>query len=157
MNTASRMLSEKEQRIQQTKSRNTNGRGDTPFTCYWCAGPDKQNVCKIKREDITCAKYNKQGHRTKVCQRKMASRTVTGRRRKTLPNHTKYQAATSRGTLSTTTRIREVGIPHATVPLTSTGEHRHSIPRISHTGHRLHQDNHKQTSGGATQAGAIHK
>ena len=31
------------------------------------AGAHKQNVCKVKRKDVTCAKCNKQGHMTKVC------------------------------------------------------------------------------------------
>ena len=34
---------------------------------YRCGGAHKQNVCKVKREDVTCAKCNKQGHMTKVC------------------------------------------------------------------------------------------
>ena len=65
MNTASRMLTEKQQRVQQTKTttHNTSGRGDNnPITCYRCSGQHKQNVCKIKREDVTCAKCSKQGH-----------------------------------------------------------------------------------------------
>ena len=72
MNTASRMLAEKQQWVQQTKTtHNTGGKGDTPITCYRCGGLHKQqNVCKIKREDVTCAKCNKQGHMTKVCQSK---------------------------------------------------------------------------------------
>ena len=46
MNTASRMLTEKQQRVQQTKTTlNTSNRGDNPITCYRCRGPHKQNVC----------------------------------------------------------------------------------------------------------------
>ena len=59
MNTASRMLSEKQQRVKQARTlRNNNNRTDA----------HKQNVCEIKREDVTCSKCNKQGHMTKVCQ-----------------------------------------------------------------------------------------
>ena len=58
MNMASRMLSEKQQRVQQTKTCNT-GKGDTPITFYRCGGPHKQNISKVKREDMACAKCNR--------------------------------------------------------------------------------------------------
>ena len=82
MNMVSRMLSEKQQRVQQAKTRNTNNRGDTTITCYRCGSPHKQNVCKIKREDVTCAKCNKQGHMTKVCQSKGRKQNQDGKKGK---------------------------------------------------------------------------
>ena len=63
MNTASRMLSEKQQRAQQAKTPRNNNKTDTQIICYRCGGAHKQ----IKREDVTCSKCNKQGHMTKVC------------------------------------------------------------------------------------------
>ena len=36
--------------------------------CYRCGGPHKQNVCRMKKEDVTCSKCNRQGHMTKACQ-----------------------------------------------------------------------------------------
>ena len=68
MNTASGMLSEKQQRAQQAQTpRNPSNKTDTNVICYRCGGAHKQNICKIKREDVACAKCNKQGHMTKVC------------------------------------------------------------------------------------------
>ena len=68
MNTANSMLSKKQQRAQQAKNPHSiNNKGDTQITYYRCGGAHKQNVCKIKREGVTCSKCNKQGHMTKVC------------------------------------------------------------------------------------------
>ena len=68
MNTASRMLSEKQQQAQQARTqRNWSNKTDTGIICYRCGGAHEQNICKIKREDVTCVKCNKQGHMTKVC------------------------------------------------------------------------------------------
>ena len=58
MNTVSRMLSEKQQRVQQTKTRNT-GRGDRPMMSYRCVGPHTQNFCKVKKDGVTCAICNR--------------------------------------------------------------------------------------------------
>ena len=49
------------------KTHNT-GQNDTPITCYRCGGPHKQNVRKVKKEDVTCSKCNRQGHMTKAWQ-----------------------------------------------------------------------------------------
>ena len=69
MNTASLMLGENQQCIQQARTprNNINNRTDANITCYRCGGAHKQNVCKIKHEDVTCSKCNKQGHMIKVC------------------------------------------------------------------------------------------
>ena len=67
MNMASQMLSEKQQRVQQTQTPRNSKKTETNVICYRCWGVHKQNICKIKREGVTCAKCNKQEHLTKVC------------------------------------------------------------------------------------------
>ena len=138
MNTASRMLSKKQQRAQRAKIPcSINNKGDTQITCYRCGGAHKKNVCKIKREEVTCSKSNKQGHMTKVCK---GGGKPTGEGKKgrnfscATPSMEQQQVIDKREPPPEYAKVSPIGIRLTpSPPLTSTGKHRCGIPDISHS------------------------